>query len=486
MATVGEQVAVGLKWTAGAKFAGQLITWGITIVVMRLLVPEDYGLLAMASLFVAFLLMVAEIGLGPALVQSESLSSLQLRQALGVILALNIGLMLLLNLAALGILGYFEDSWLESIIRVLSLQFPLVALTTIPEVLLQRKLQFKQRSLIELGSALAGSLMTLVLAMFGHGVWSLVVGNLLSALVRLFAVNSVAPFFKRPAFDLGGTRVLLRFAGNVSMTRILWFFFTQIDVLIVGKLLGKEALGYYSVAMHLASLPVQRVSSVLGQVAFPVFSRYQSNPLAVIKVSLTATSVLCLLGFPVLWGLSSVSSELVLVLIGRAWQTSVVPLQLIALVMPFRIIANFLPNIIDSMGRPEVNTKNVLLASIVMPVAFLVGSRWGLIGVAYCWVVVYPFVLTVNGMRSISVIGIKAREFGLVILPSLISAIGMYLSVIAIRSVLPESLSLNLRLLTLILTGIVSYVLLSLVINREGVTTAWTLLRRQEMAVNGR
>lgn len=112
-------------------------------------------------------------------------------------------------------------------------------------------------------------------------------------------------------------RSLLAFGGNVTASRLLWFFFTQIDVIIVGKMLGKEMLGFYSVSMQLASMPVQRVSAIVNQVAFPVFSKIQHDHQQFRNVVLKAIRVLSLVAFPILWGISSVADELVLLVLGE-------------------------------------------------------------------------------------------------------------------------------------------------------------------------
>ena len=244
----------------------------------------------------------------------------------------------------------------------------------------------------------------------------------------------------------------------------------------VGKLLGKEMLGFYSVAMHLASLPVQRVSSILNQVAFPVFSRFQHDRENLIRYMIKAMRILSFLAFPVLWGISSTANEIVSLFLGQKWEAAILPLQLLALMMPLRMLANFLPTATDALGRPDIGMKNVFFASLVMPVALLVASQWGIVGVAVAWVTVYPVVLLINYQRSMRAMGLRLRDLLHAIAPAVGSAAVMYATVWGTRWLLGADLSLLTNLLVMIATGVFMYGGLALLFNREGCREMYSLI----------
>lgn len=351
--TVREQILTGLKWTAGGRLGAQVITWAITLIVMRLLTPEDYGLLAMANVFFAFMLMLSEAGLGPALIQKKNLDNTSLRSVFAIIIFTNASMLLLLNLSAPIIATFFNENRLIPILHVLSLQFLLNIFSTLPSSQLYRQLKFKSLSLINFSTTIIGSVLTLLMAYAQLGVWALVLGNLLASMLNVIAINIIAPSFLFPRFSLSGMRNLLSFGGNVTLSRLLWFFYAQADTAIVGKFLGKEILGFYSIAMQLASLPVQRVSAIINQVAFPVFSRIQDNQEQFCSFILKAARVLSLIAFPILWGIASIANEIILLFLGEKWQSAILPLQLLALMMPLRVLVHFLPSAVDALGRPE-------------------------------------------------------------------------------------------------------------------------------------
>jgi|KBSSwiStaDraftv2_1062776.scaffolds.fasta_scaffold03219_3 O-antigen/teichoic acid export membrane protein len=478
--TLRTHVLSGIKWTAGAKLAGQVVTWAITLIVMRLLSPGDYGLLAMASVFIALLLVLAEAGLGPALVQWKDFDPALLKPAFGVIIVINVALFALSFAAAPLLASFFREERLIAVVRVLAAQFIIMIATVIPEAMLTRQLQFKSLSLIELLAAVSASVVSLLLAWFGYGVWALVAGSMASRVLRAVALNVLAPLRVVPTASLKDIRRLLGFGGNVTGARLLSFVFNQADVVVVGRMLGNELLGLYSVAMHLASMPVQRVSSILNQVTFPVIARFQDDRVAIADFVRRAVRGLSLIAFPVLWGMSCTAGEIVAVVLGPKWHDAIVPLQVLALMMPVKMIVNFLPAATDALGRPDLGFQNVLLATLVMPLAFVVGARWGIDGIAFAWLVAYPPVLLFNTRRMLSIMGLRAGDLVKEILPAVGCATAMYAAVRFAAAVLSPSIDHRLTLVALIATGALTYGVLTLVANREGYRDLTGLLRRSK------
>lgn len=472
------EVARGVKWVAGAKLGSQLITWGITIFVMRLLAPTDYGLLAMATVLLGLLLMFAEVGLGPALVQRKEVSEQDFRQALGVIWLVNLLLFALANAAAPAVAAFYREPRLQPLVHVLSLQFLLLPLLVLPDVLLQRRLAYRERSLVELGGALSASLATLLLALSGAGVWALALGNLASLLARVLAVNCYARSYWRPRWPGQGVGALLGYGGSVTAARLLWYCLMQADIMIVGRVLGDQMLGLYSVSLHLASLPMQRITAILNQALFPVLARAQHDLPAIRAGVLQVMGYVGMLAFPMLWGMASVAPELVQVVLGAGWSGAVLPLQVLCLVMPFRSLVQLLPTVTDALGYPGVGLRNVILGCAVMPPAFYVGSHWGIEGIAYAWLLGYPLVLLVNMRRMLKVIGLEAALVARRAGPAVLCAALMFGAVSLLRAPLagqPRAWALVAE----VLGGMLAYGLASLFLNRAMVAELRGMLRRR-------
>jgi hypothetical protein len=298
MTGIKASVVSSLRWTAMAKLCGQVVSWAITLVVIRLLAPGDYGLMAMVTVVIGLLAMVAEMGFGASLVQSATLDRDRVRDLFGVALVLNLLFMGALMAAAPLVARFYGEPRLTFVMQVACVQFALNGLAVVPDALLRRAMRFRALSLIEIGSGITGNLVTLALALDGRGVWSLVVGSLVVALARAILLQAVHPQREMPRFDWRNARGMVGFGAGVTTTRILSYFSGQADVLVGGRVLGRDALGIYSVALHLATLPMQRVTSIINDVAFAAFAKIQHDVRAVSQNLLLGIRLLALISFP--------------------------------------------------------------------------------------------------------------------------------------------------------------------------------------------
>ena len=472
------QALSGFRWTASMRLVSQLVTWAITIIVIRLLSPADYGLLAMATVFVSFLAMFSELGLGAAVVQKSDVDEELLRRTFGAILIIHFSLAVLLILSAPLIGDFYNEPRVVPVIRVLSLQFILAGFSVIPDSQLQRRMEFRNRSLLDLSGAIVASVTTLAMAFSGAGVWALVVGSILSQIVKTIGCNWLSPFRHWPEFSLKGMRSLLRFGGHFTAIQVCSVFFTQVDMLICAKLLGKEALGFYSVAMHLASLPTQRISALVNQVAFPTFSRMQNDLPRVGVNVLSGLRLLSVFAFPVLWGMSSVAPEIVDVVLGAKWTPSTVPLQVLALVLPLRMIGNFVATAMQGVGRSDIVLRNVIWASMISPFAFFIGASWGgLLGLSVAWLIVSPLIFVQGMMRNMPALGLRLGQLAMAMTPAAVAAFIMYGVVTATRHFLLADQGSLMRLVVLIAAGAVAYCAVSLAFNRKGAYEVIEMLR---------
>lgn len=477
---LGAKIRSAIRWGAGVKLIGQVFTWAMTIVVIRLLTPDDYGLMAMSVLFVQFLMLLNELGLGAVLVHRGDLDNSKKRQIFGLVIWVNSVFFLLLFFAAPSIALFFSEDQLTLIVRVLAFQFIISAFGIIPTAHLERNLDFKRKSLVFLIASVAGGVATLLLALKGFGVWALIWGNMLILFLQTVGVNLVSPFPYKPTFSLKGMRDVVSFGGLVTIERAMWFFYTQADVFIIGKLLGKELLGIYSVAMHLASLIMHKTGGIIYEIAFPSFARANEEPEKVAIYFLKAVRIMAVITFPLFLGMSSVAPELVSVLLGEKWEMAGGVLAILSLVMPLRMIANLLPPALQGIGRPDASVSNLFIAVIAMPIAFIIGAQWGLIGVSISWVGVYPIVFAIIMSRSIGLLGVSSKQvIGAMWKPLLVSMI-MYALVILSKTMMPiEGPSGDLaRLVISIIAGIVLYISLSILFYKNAFKEVLELVNR--------
>jgi len=467
----------GLRWSAGLRFLGQLLTWIITIFVMRTLSPQDYGLMGMAGVFLTYLATINELGLGAAIIQDTHLSAKILRQMFGLLLVVNGGLFLTSIMLAPSIASFFGEPGLASLIRFLAIQFIITSFVIIPRSLIDREMSFRQRSIVELISAIAGSLITLVLALKGWGVWSLVWGSLILNFLMAAGFNLIKPALFLPIFSLRGMRQVVSFGGYVTASRILWTFYTQSDIIIVGKLLGQRLLGFYSVALTLAALPMEKISGIVNQVAFPAFASIRGDIQTSASHFLKAIRMMSLTAFPVLWGIASISEDLVNTLLGHKWEPVIAPLQILSLVIPIRMISNLINPMLLGVGRPDTQLFNIIVLSSVLPLGFLLGSRWGIIGVSLVWATVFPLAFLLNMSRAVRALEISLYDVVRQMIAPMAAAMIMYITVFFIIIGLPDINPIP-RLISCIIAGALVYTALVVVFAKNTFQEAWGLIRR--------
>ena len=469
------QVMSALRWSAIAKFGGQLISWAITLIVIRLLAPADYGLVAMLSLIFIFLGMLGDMGFGASIVQSPTLEEREIRQTFGAALLINLAICALLCVGAPAIAAFYDEPRLVEMTRVAALGFVLVGAIPVYSGLLQREMRFRTSARIEIVSGIVGNLATLAFALNGSGPWALILGGLIGNPVRVALLCASATTFYWPSFRFGDTRRLWSFGGSILITRIVWYWSSQADVLIAGKFLGKEALGLYSVAVHLASLPMQRAAGIINGVAFAAFAKIQHDPKAIAHNTRLGVRLMAFVTFPVLWGIGAVAPELVEIAIGPRWSESILPLTLVALTIPFRMIGSIVSTTIMSIGRVDVAMWTTIAGACIAPPIFFFGARYGIVGLSLAWVVVAPLMFLLNMVRALPILGLSMRSVFIEMWrPMTVSAV-MFVAVESLRQLLPH-LAVPVLFALLVGCGVAVYTVGTWLLNRVATIEALALL----------
>jgi teichuronic acid exporter len=437
-------VVSSLKWQTLSKTLTQVVSWGSTILVMRLLSPNDYGLMAMAMVVLGFVTLISEMGFGSALVQSKDINDYQQRCLFGAALVVNSTAAILVAASAPAIAAFFSEPRLEMLITLLCIQLPMAALTTIPESIARRKMAFKSLSFVEMGCSLVSATVTCGAALAGWEVWALATGQAVVAVLRPTLL--IAKFgILSPAFGYKGIESLISFGSSLTVNRIVWYFYTQADMLIAGKLLGKEILGAYSVAVSLAALPMQKISSIANQVIFSSFSRIQDQQQKVSEATVRTVELIGLIAFPLSWGLAGTAQDFIPLVLGEKWSPAILPLQILAIITPLRIVSSLTSTIAIGVGLPKLDLLNTLTsATLIVPAFFFGAYYFGSEGLAYAWAFVYPICFIIILSRISTQINLPMMSIFYAMLPSVLSAVTMVIATQGFRNLtsLPQSISL--------------------------------------------
>ncbi len=470
--SIERQAVAGLKWTAGSKLVVQVFAWAVTLFVIRLLAPADYGLMAMVAVVISIATTVAELGLGASIVQSRSLPREELAHVAGVVILLNLAIGGVVAASAPLVAWGFGEPRLTPLVQAMSLQFVFSAIGSVPQALMSRGLNFKRAAWIELASGLTVSTATLTLALLQFGVWSIAIGALAGGLVRTLLLvifgNNV-----RPAFRLRGIRAHLRYGGMMTVTRMGWDLILQTDVMIASRFLSTSAIGIYSVGLHLATLPMQKIMSVVNQVAFATVARLQDDPARLRDGLLSAFRLATLASVPLLWGLSSCAPEVVRLLLGPKWEDAIFPVQVMSLVIPVRLISGLMWTAVTAVGRVEIFLQMMVIGVVVFPSSFLVGAQWGLEGIALACPIAWLINFSVGFPRVARAIRVSMSDVAGTTVVPLLAGLPM-MAAIALTRLATASLSDLYRLPLLIAAGSLVYLVVISILK----PSAWVEMRR--------
>lgn len=476
MATAN-QVIGALKWNAIGRLSAQAITWTITLVVMRLLVPGDYGLMGLATIVTGFLALFNHLGAIPALIQKPEIDDTLIRQVFGLLLVSNLVLYGIVFAGAPYFAAFFGQSRLLEILPVSGIVLILGALAAVPNALLQRELKFKSISLIELASTVTASLAVLFLAVLGFGVWALVFGPLVRWTLNSILLLVVTRFRMMPKFNFIGLGAVLSFGLKVSAAQIIWYISNNFDSFLIGRVLGKEALGLYSVAYDLALLPTTKIISLSNQIAFAAYARAQNERAKVTRYFQESITLSSLVFFPACWGMSAIADDLVTVMLGPKWQSAAIVLRIVALGVPYRAFVMLMDPLVTGIGRPGVSLRNTITSVIVIPTGMAAGIYWGLTGLCIGALIAVVIGATINLNRNLRLLEMSYSQFMELLLPSMLAAALMYAAVLIAHSGPFAGISPSVRLPLETGLGAITYGMLTLVLNRPAAMRSLRLIR---------
>ena len=374
-----------MAWQGSSYLFGKLSVLGTTLVLARLLVPEDFGLVALAMVFITYADSFADLGVAQALVYLPRTVATA-RAAL--LTALASGALLLGGavVAAPAIAALFGEPDAAPLIRLLGISLLAGAVASVPEALMRRDLQFRRLSASAVLRSVVLGIVSVVLASFGMGALALVWGTVVGAVVYAVATWVLLP--DRPDARLWraertAVRAVLGYglpaAGGMLLAKLIF----DIDYLIVGRELGTEALGYYTMAFRMPELLIINVFFVVSSVTFPLYSKAREDPERLRRGYFTSVRIQATYGVCAGLGVAAVAPVLVPVLLGDQWGPAVAVLVPLALYAAFRSLGAGANDLYKALGRPGISVKISLLRLVLLVPALVYATRWGIVGVAW-------------------------------------------------------------------------------------------------------
>jgi O-antigen/teichoic acid export membrane protein len=439
--SLDKTLAGGLAWAAGAKSATQLFTWTFTVITARLLSPGDFGLVNMSGFINVLASTLAEFGMGQAVLQMPELEAGTVAQLNTACVAICTAAYGLLVLAAPMIAAFFmpgrcnssgQAEQLRLLVVVNGLGLVITGFQSVPNGLLEKDLDYRRLSLGESVTIVTQAVVTLGCVLAGIGYWSLVVGVLVSRIA-----GAGLTYYWRPVpFALprwGQIQAPMRLGAHIAIGRIAATAYAMSDGVIVGRMLGGAALGAYQMAMSLANAPAEKIGLLMMRVTGPLFAKVQKDHELVLRYFRIISESVSLSVFPLLIGLALVAPDAVRVLLGQKWSAAAGPIRWLAVFMCARTLSTLFSQVLTSLRYTRFNMFVSLASFVVMPVAFIVASRWGTNAVAASWLLLSPVTVLPLAVKLLRSIQLRYRSYLGMLMPALAGCAAMVAAVLAVH-----------------------------------------------------
>ena len=470
------------RWAARGvviRLATQLFVWVSTMLIARLLLPIDYGLMSIGLIMIGLADMFTEAGIGGALIQKKDLQTADLNEAFTLNLMLSLVMYAILYVSAGLVADFYENRELMLFVRVLGIHALLIPFVTVPMALLDRSLSMGTQSAIHFTTSVLQSVVVLALAYWGLGYWALVAGSLGRRVVEVVTYLICTGWRPRLAWPGQRARGLLHFGIHITLAYLTWYIYSSSDFAFVGKFSGTEILGFYALAFQIVSLPSEKLTANVNKVAYPTFCRLQDDRPRFRDWFLRLQVLLGFIGLPMMVGMALVAEDGLIVILGEKWQPAVLPFQLLSLSGLFRMYSSLYNMIFNALGRPDVNFKfNLFCMLFFLPCYYAAAWFWGMIGVCLVWMVVFPivFMALIHLSRSVTDVGLLdwlATQRTLIVTTAF-----MAIMVLAVQMTVQDAPRLT-RLVLAIATGVFAYAAPMLLFCRDTVLADFFRLLRE-------
>lgn len=466
--TLEQKTIGGVKWS-GLSQLMRIGTQTITsIILARLLLPEDFGFLGMALVFVGLVAIFNDMGIGSAIVQKQDLNQKNLSSIFWFDLLIGVLAMLIIILAAPWIASFYGQNSLTSIISVMSISFLFTSLSMVQNSLLLKELKFKKLALLELTSTISASLLGISLAYLGYGVWSLVWQNISMTLIYASMAWITEHWIPEIYFSWKDIKPIIGFSSNLSGFNLLNYFARNADYLLIGKFLGATALGYYTLAYTMMLFPLSNISSVLSKVMFPALSQIQHDNSKFKLFYLKSTKYIAFVSFPMMLGLFAIVDEFVLIVYGTKWVPVIFLIKVLSIIGLMQSIGTTVGSIYLAKGRTNWMFRWGIFSSIIVVSAIFIGLQWGINGVAVCYALATLLLIYPSFAIPFKLIDLKFTDFVLNLKEETATSLIMFVIVMVVVTILREyQYSSELILISGILIGILCYLVAVTALNNS-------------------
>lgn len=430
---------LGIVYTA--NLLTRIFGMGATIILARLLTPQDFGLVALSGIIIAIVVLFQDFGLGAALVQRQS----DIDEATNVVFYSTILIKFVLYSIVFVIApfaaGFFDEPIVANIIRISGLALIIDAFAAGHHTLMGKNLEFKKLMSIDVVSKVFSSLLSIIFALLGFSFWSLVYGSLAAAPLRLILYWYASSWRPKFSFNKKVAHEMVRFGGWVMFSNIMAFFRSNTDSFFIGKFLNVSSLGIYNMGMKWGLIGLNYIARPMNNVLFPTFSSIQEKKEKLQKAYLKGLKYTNLVTIPLALGTLAIAPEFVKFILGEKWIEVILPLQIFSIYGLFFSMSIPGHNVLFAVGRAKLASKiNTAQLIVILVSIYPLLLWWGIVGVALCVTLSAIIISLIWLVLICSSLGITfSASFEALKVPTIASLI-MFFSTILVKMLIGSSL----------------------------------------------
>lgn len=367
-----------VKWNALGEVVSCILPPVVTLILARLLLPEDFGLVGIAMVFMGFAQTFFNYGLGKVLIQRQT----QVRESATTAFWMEVAFAILFAVIVVGIAPvasrFFHDSRVIPVLRILSIQIVFFSFISVQQALLRRNFEFKRLFYVRLFAVFIPGCVSIPLALSGFGVWALVYGTLAGTCLQVVLLWKLSSWRPELTYDLHIAKDLLKFGGWVILEGLVLWLLMWGDSIVLGRFLGVQTVGVYRVGMTLLIFAFGIFLNPLLPVAYSAFSRLQQNRQEMQQSFLKTTKIVAYVALPLGVGFYVLAPSLAAVIFGEKWAGIEVVIALIGIAQVVSWLVGINPEVYRAMGRPDINFKLLMIAAFYYIPVYIIAAPHGL------------------------------------------------------------------------------------------------------------
>lgn len=380
--TIKNNIVSGLFWKFGERILAQSVSFIVSVVLARLLSPEDYGVIAMVLIFISLADVFVVSGFNTALIQNRNSTDKDFSTNFYCSLLVSLVLYVILFIAAPYIAVFYKNDILVSVIRVFALRVPLSVYNSIQHAYVSRHMLFKRFFFSTFFGTLISGIVGIVFAICGFGVWALIAQYFTNTIIDTIVLAVTIPWRLTLEFDFKSAKKMMKYGSNILIADLTGTFFNQLRGLIIGKVYTSADLAFYNKGQQLPDLLTNNISSSVMSVLFPAISNKSSDLLEVKKLTQKSTKMLAFIVVPLMTILGVVARPLVLLLYTEKWEECIPFIQILCIATTVNLLGVISLQAIKAIGKSEVLVKLEVIKKPIYIVLLLLGMQINVIAVA--------------------------------------------------------------------------------------------------------